>query len=121
MAAALAEGTTVLENAAREPEVVDLTQCLIAMGADIEGVGTTTFTIKGVERLNPCSYNVIPDRIETGTYLVAAAATPRPVKPKDTREEKHPGGLLNFQETRGQLRTGSDWIELAKHGNRPRA
>src|SRR5690625_7966233 len=77
MAAALAEGTTILENAAREPEVVDLTQCLIAMGADIEGAGTTTLTIKGVERLHPCRYHVMPGRIETGTYVVAAPAPPR--------------------------------------------
>lgn len=121
MAAVLAEGTTVLENAAREPEVVDLTQCLIAMGADIEGVGTTTLTIKGVERLNPCSYNVMPDRIETGTYLVAAAATRGRVKLKDTREDILEGVLLKLQEAGGQISTGPDWIELDMHGNRPRA
>lgn len=121
MAAVLAEGTTVLENAAREPEVVDLTQCLIAMGADIQGVGTATLTIKGVERLNPCSYNVMPDRIETGTYLVAAAATRGRVKLKDTRENILEGVLLKLQEAGGQISTGPDWIELDMNGNRPRA
>ena len=75
MAAALAEGTTVLENAAREPEVVDLAECLKAMGANIEGAGSDVITIHGVERLHGASYSVMPDRIETGTFLVAAAAT----------------------------------------------
>ncbi|MER2493309.1 UDP-N-acetylglucosamine 1-carboxyvinyltransferase [Catenovulum sediminis] len=75
MAAVLAEGQTVLENAAREPEVVDLANCLIAMGADIQGAGTDTITINGVEKLHACDYSVLPDRIETGTFLVAAAVT----------------------------------------------
>ncbi len=75
MAATLAEGTTVLENAAREPEVVDLANFLIAMGAKISGAGTSTITIEGVEDLQGCEYSVVPDRIETGTYLVGAAVT----------------------------------------------
>lgn len=75
MAAVLAEGTTILENAAREPEIVDLAECLIAMGAKIKGVGTDRLEIEGVKTLNGCTYEVMPDRIETGTYLVAAAAT----------------------------------------------
>ncbi|MDQ2078265.1 UDP-N-acetylglucosamine 1-carboxyvinyltransferase [Marinimicrobium sp. ABcell2] len=121
MAAVLAEGTTILENAAREPEVVDLAQCLVAMGADIQGIGTATLTIKGVERLNSCYYNVMPDRIETGTYLVAAAATRGRVKLKDTREDILEGVLLKLQEAGGQISTGPDWIELDMKGNRPRA
>ena len=87
MAAALADGKTILENAAREPEVVDLAECLIAMGADIKGHGSATIEINGVERLHGCHYDVLPDRVETGTYLVAAAATRGRVKLKDTRED----------------------------------
>ena len=75
MAAALAEGQSIIENAAREPEVVDLANCLIAMGADIQGAGTDTIIVNGVESLKGCRYSVMPDRIETGTFLVAAAAT----------------------------------------------
>ena len=82
MAACLADGETIIENAAREPEVVDLADCLITMGAKIEGAGTDTIRVTGVERLNGCTYSVLPDRIEAGTYLIAAAATggPRSVK-----------------------------------------
>jgi UDP-N-acetylglucosamine 1-carboxyvinyltransferase len=75
MAAVLAKGKTILENAAREPEVVDLANCLNAMGANVEGIGSATITINGVSQLRGCRYNVMPDRIETGTYLTAAAAT----------------------------------------------
>ncbi len=84
MAAALADGRTVIENAAREPEIVDLAQCLIAMGAKIEGYGTERLVIDGVERLHGCDYSVMPDRIEIGTYLVAVAATGGHIKPGDT-------------------------------------
>ncbi|MFB1037283.1 MAG: UDP-N-acetylglucosamine 1-carboxyvinyltransferase, partial [Sinobacterium sp.] len=80
MAATLAEGQTVIENAAREPEVVDLANFLNAMGADVQGAGSNTMTINGVERLHGCEYTVMPDRIETGTYLVAVAATGGKVK-----------------------------------------
>ena len=87
MAAALAEGTSVLENAAREPEVVDLAACLIAMGAKIRGQGSDTITVEGVERLHGCHYDVMPDRIETGTFLVAAAASGGCVRVRNTRAD----------------------------------
>ena len=84
MAAALADGETIIENAAREPEVVDLAECLITMGARIEGHGTDTIRVQGVENLHGCTYSVLPDRIEAGTYLIAAAATSGRVRLKDT-------------------------------------
>ncbi len=87
MAAALADGTTVLENAAREPEVIDLAHCLVAMGANIEGIGSDVITVHGVERLHGASYPVMPDRIETGTFLVAATATGGRIKLRDTRAD----------------------------------
>ncbi|WP_111641170.1 UDP-N-acetylglucosamine 1-carboxyvinyltransferase [Marinimicrobium alkaliphilum] len=121
MAAALADGITVLENAAREPEVVDLANCLVAMGAQIDGIGTPTLTIRGVERLEGCTYTVMPDRIETGTYLVAAAATRGRVKLKDTREDILEGVLLKLEEAGAHISTGKDWIALDMKGNRPRA
>ena len=121
MAAALARGTTVIENAAREPEVEDLANCLIAMGAGIEGAGTDTITIHGVERLEGCRYNVLPDRIETGTYLVAGAITGGRVRLKDTRPEIIDSVLVKLEEAGAEINTGSDWIELDMKGNRPRA
>ncbi len=121
MAAVLADGKTVLENAAREPEVVDLARCLVAMGADIEGIGTATLTIRGVERLGGCVYNIMPDRIETGTYLVAAAATRGRVRLKNTREDILEAVLLKLEEAGAHIDTGDNWIELDMKGNRPRA
>ena len=121
MAAVLAEGKTVLENAAREPEVVDLALCLQAMGAEIEGVGTATLTINGVKSLQGCRYNVMPDRIETGTYLTAAAATGGCVKLKDTREDILESVLLKLEEAGAFISTGADWISLDMKGNRPKA
>lgn len=121
MAATLAEGKTILENAAREPEVVDLAQCLIAMGADIRGHGTATIEIHGVERLHGCRYDVQPDRVETGTYLVAAAATRGRIKVKDTREDLLEAVLLKLNEAGASITTGKDWIELDMKGNRPKA
>ena len=121
MAAALADGKTILENAAREPEVVDLAECLIAMGADIKGHGTATIEINGVERLHGCHYNVLPDRVETGTYLVAAAATGGRVKLKDTREDLLEAVVLKLEEAGAHINTGPDWIELDMKGNRPKA
>lgn len=121
MAAVLAEGTTVLENAAREPEVVDLARCLQAMGADIEGIGTATLTIHGVKSLQGCYYDVMPDRIETGTYLTAAAATRGRVKLKDTRDTILEAVLLKLEEAGAHINTGKDWIELDMRGNRPKA
>ena len=121
MAAALAEGTTVIENAAREPEVVDLAECINAMGGKITGHGTPTITIEGVERLHGCNYAVMPDRIETGTYLVAAAATGGKVKLKDTRADILEAVLVKLEEAGAKLTAGDDWIELDMEGRRPKA
>ena len=121
MAAALAKGRSVLENAAREPEVVDLANCLIAMGAKIQGAGTDTITIDGVERLHGARYSVMPDRIETGTYLVAAAATGGKVKLKDTDPTILEAVLAKLQEAGAEVTTGDDWIALDMHGKRPKA
>ena len=121
MAAALAKGRTVLENAAREPEVVDLANCLIAMGAKIEGAGTDTIVIEGVERLNGATYSVMPDRIETGTYLVAAAMTGGRVKVKDTDTTTLEAVLSKLQEAGAEVTSGKDWIEVNMHGKRPKA
>ena len=121
MAAVLAEGRTTLENAAREPEIVDLAELLLAMGARISGIGTSTLIIDGVDRLHGCHYSVMPDRIETGTYLVAAAATRGRVRLKDTNEAILEGVLLKLEEAGASISTGKDWIELDMKGNRPRA
>ncbi|WP_439133193.1 UDP-N-acetylglucosamine 1-carboxyvinyltransferase [Pseudomaricurvus sp.] len=121
MAAALAEGTTILENAAREPEVVDLANCLVAMGAEISGIGTDTLTIKGVERLEGCTYSVMPDRIETGTFLTAAAAARGRVLLKDTDASILEAVLLKLEEAGATITTGPDWIELDMKGKRPKA
>ncbi|MEJ2445043.1 MAG: UDP-N-acetylglucosamine 1-carboxyvinyltransferase [Exilibacterium sp.] len=121
MAAVLAEGKTVLENAAREPEVVDLANCLVAMGANIEGIGSDTLVIQGVKRLDGCTYSVMPDRIETGTYLTAAAAVRGRVKLKDTRADILEVVLLKLEEAGAHISVGKDWIELDMKGNRPKA
>lgn len=121
MAAALAEGTTIIENAAREPEVVDLANCLNAMGAKVSGQGTPTLTIEGVERLHGCNYAVMPDRIETGTYLVAAAATCGKVKLKDTRADILEAVLVKLEEAGAKIELGEDWISLDMEGRRPKA
>lgn len=121
MAAVLAEGTTIIENAAREPEVVDLANCLNAMGAKVSGQGTPTLTIEGVERLHGCNYAVMPDRIETGTYLVAAAATCGKVKLKDTRADILEAVLVKLEEAGAKIEVGEDWISLDMEGRRPKA
>ncbi|MCP5162996.1 MAG: UDP-N-acetylglucosamine 1-carboxyvinyltransferase [Hahellaceae bacterium] len=121
MAAALADGKTILENAAREPEVSDLAECLIAMGAQITGHGTSTIEVIGVPRLHGAHFNVLPDRVETGTYLVAAAATRGRVKLKDTNEHLLEAVLLKLEEAGAHISTGPDWIELDMKGNRPKA
>lgn len=121
MAATLAEGQTVIENAAREPEVVDLADCLIAMGADIRGQGTDTIVINGKVKLHGCSYSVMSDRIETGTYLIAVAATRGKIRIKDTRPDTLEAVLSKLEEAGADLRVGDDWIELDMHGRRPRA
>lgn len=121
MAATLAKGRTVLENAAREPEVIDLADCLIAMGAKIQGAGTDTITIDGVDKLGGARYDVMPDRIETGTYLVAAAVTGGRVKLKDTDPTILEAVLAKLQEAGAEITTGKDWIALDMHGKRPKA
>jgi UDP-N-acetylglucosamine 1-carboxyvinyltransferase len=121
MAATLAKGTTVIENAAREPEVVDLANCLNAMGARIGGAGTDTIVIDGVESLSGTHYNVLPDRIETGTYLVAAAITGGRIKIKDTRPHLLEAVLVKLHEAGAELEVGEDHIELDMGGRRPRA
>lgn len=121
MAATLAEGQTIIENAAREPEVVDLARCLKEMGADISGEGTATITINGVSKLHGCEYSVMPDRIETGTYLIAVAATRGKIKVKDTRPGILESVLSKLEEAGAQIELGEDWISLDMHGQRPRA
>ncbi len=121
MAAALAKGRTVLENAAREPEVVDLANFINAMGGKVSGAGTDTIIIDGVERLGGGRYSVMPDRIETGTYLVAAAATGGRVKLKDTDPTILEAVLAKLQEAGAEITTGPDWIELDMKGKKPKA
>jgi len=116
MAAALAEGITILENAAREPEVVDLAQCLIAMGARIKGHGTDLITIEGVENLHGAEYRVMPDRIETGTFLAAAAATGGSVIVRDTRPDILDAVLDKLEEANARIERGTDYIGLAMRG-----
>jgi len=112
MAAVLAKGKTVLENAAREPEIVDLGECLIAMGAKISGLGTARLEVEGVDALDGCRFEVMPDRIETGTYLCAAAATRGRVKLKDTRADILESVLLKLEEAGAEIEVGKDWISL---------
>ena len=121
MAAALAEGTTVLENCAQEPEVVDLANCLIAMGARIEGAGTNKIIIHGVDRLHGGHYDVLPDRIETGTFLVAGAMTGGRVMAKKTRADIMDSVLQKLEEAGAHVNTGEDFIEVDMRGNRPKA
>jgi UDP-N-acetylglucosamine 1-carboxyvinyltransferase len=121
MAATLAEGETLIENAAREPEVVDLAECLIAMGANIEGHGTSAIRIQGVPSLKGCQYEVMPDRIETGTYLVAAAISRGKVLLKGTRADIMDAVLAKLEEAGAQLEIGDDWIALDMQGRQPKS
>jgi UDP-N-acetylglucosamine 1-carboxyvinyltransferase len=121
MAATLAEGTTVINNAAREPEVVDLAHCLIRMGAKIEGAGTDTITIAGVDQLFGTYHNILADRIETGTYLTATAMTGGRIKLKNTRPSLLEAVLAKLREIGARIETGEDWIVLDMGGRRPRA
>ncbi|MGB5539215.1 MAG: UDP-N-acetylglucosamine 1-carboxyvinyltransferase [Gammaproteobacteria bacterium] len=121
MAATLADGVTYIENAAREPEVTDLAHCLNAMGAKVSGAGTDTIVVEGVERLAGTEYSVLPDRIETGTYLVAAAITGGRVKLKDTRPDIMDAVLQTLREAGASIETGADWIALDMDGRRPQA
>ena len=121
MAATLAEGETVIENAAREPEVVDLAQFLIAMGAKIQGAGTDKIVVEGVERLRGTSYEVLPDRIESGTYLVAGAITRGNVRIKNTRPDHLDAVLAKLEEAGAKVGVGESWVEVDMRGRRPRA
>ncbi len=120
MAATLADGETLIENAAREPEVVDLANFLIRMGAKIHGAGTDTISVVGVEKLTGCEYEVMPDRIETGTFLVAGAVTRGRVRTKNTRPGLLDAVLVKLVEAGARIETGDDWIELDMRGRRPK-
>ena len=121
MAAVLADGTTVLENCAQEPEVVDLAHCLNAMGARVEGAGTNKITIHGVDRLHGGRYDVLPDRIETGTFLVAGAMTGGRVIAKKTRADIMDAVLQKLEDAGAHVNTGTDFIEVDMRGQRPKA
>ncbi|WP_340121585.1 UDP-N-acetylglucosamine 1-carboxyvinyltransferase [Methylobacter svalbardensis] len=123
MAAALAEGTTIIENAAKEPEVTDLAHFLNKMGAKITGIGTDVLVIEGVEKLGVDSihYDILPDRIETGTYLIAAAITGGSIKLKNTRPDILDAVLEKLVEAGADITTGKDWIKLDMHGKKPKA
>ncbi len=121
MAATLAEGTTIIENAAQEPEVADLAECLNSMGAGITGHGSNTIVIEGVERLSGYDYAVVPDRIEAGTFLTAAAMTGGRVRALNAAPHTLDAVLAKLEEAGGQITTGEDWIELDMGGRRPRA
>jgi UDP-N-acetylglucosamine 1-carboxyvinyltransferase len=121
MAATLADGETVLENAAREPEVVDLANFLISMGAKIQGAGTDKIVIQGVAKLHGTTYEVLPDRIESGTYLVAGAITRGHVRIKNTRPEHLDAVTAKLREAGATVNIGDTWIEVDMRGRRPRS
>ncbi len=121
MAATMAKGTTVLENAAREPEVIDLANCLIKMGAKIDGAGTDRIEIEGVDNLVGCEYSIVPDRIEAGTYLVAAAMTGGKVKLKNTQPNLLDAVLAKLQEAGANIEGDENSISLDMGSNRPRS
>lgn len=121
MAAALAQGTTVIENAAREPEIIDLAKCMNTWGAYVQGAGSNTITINGVDKMHGGYYKVMPDRIETGTYLAAAAATGGKVRTTQTDPSTMGAVLLKLEETGAIITQGDDWIELDMQGKRPKA
>jgi len=121
MAATLASGQTIIHNAAREPEVSDLAYFLNALGAKISGIGTSTLVIDGVKELSGGNFQVMPDRIETGTYLTAAAITRGRIRLKNTRPDLLESVLLKLSEAGANIETGTDWISLDMKGNRPKA
>jgi len=121
MAAVLAEGETIIENAAREPEVVDLAMFMNAMGAKVSGAGTDRIVIEGVRRLHGVHYDVLPDRIEGGTYLVAGAITSGQVRIKNTRPDHLESVLVKLREAGARVDSGENWIEVDMRGRRPRA
>jgi UDP-N-acetylglucosamine 1-carboxyvinyltransferase len=121
MAAALAEGTTVIENAAREPEITDLADCLNAMGAKISGMGTSEIIVEGVVRLHGATHRVIADRIEAGTFLVAAAATRSKIRVKHVNPHHLDAVLKKLEEAGASIDVGEDYVDLDMHGRRPKA
>ena len=121
MTAALAEGTTIMENCAREPEIVDLADFLNKMGAQVEGAGSDTITIHGVESLKGCSHRVIADRVETGTYLIAAAATGGRIKVRDANPEHLEVVIGKLKEAGAKIMQTEDMIELDMEGQRPQS
>ena len=121
MAASLAEGKTVINNAAKEPEVVDLADCLNKMGAKIKGQGTDRIVIKGVKTLEGCDFSVIPDRVETATYLTAVAMTGGSIKIKRTRPDSVDSVLNKLREAGAIIESGEDWVSLKMEKNRPKA
>ena len=121
MAAALAHGRTVIENSAREPEVVDLANFLISLGARIEGAGTSVITIDGVQRLHGGEYTVLPDRIETGTFLVAGAVSGGHVRCENTDCSILEDVLAKLREAGAEIECGKGWIDLDMKGRKPKA
>ena len=121
MAATLADGETIIENAAREPEVIDLANFLTAMGARIQGAGTDKIAVQGVKSLHSTSYDVLPDRIEAGTYLVAGAITGGHIRVKNTRPEHLDAVLNKLSEAGATIGTGPNWVELDMRGRRPKS
>ena len=121
MAAVLADGETVLENAAREPEVTDLANFLVGMGAKIDGIGSSTLLVQGVDRLGGTAYSVLPDRIETGTYLVAAAMTGGHIRALQTAPDTLEAVLIKLAEAGATIETGKDWVDIDMQGRRPEA
>jgi UDP-N-acetylglucosamine 1-carboxyvinyltransferase len=121
MAAVLAKGESVIENAAREPEVVDLADALKKMGALIEGAGTDTIRVQGVDALQGVSHSVLPDRIESGTYLVAGAITGGRVRINHARPDHLDAVLKKLVEAGAVIEAGKDWVQLDMGGQRPRA
>ena len=121
MAATLAEGITIIENAAREPEVIDLANCLIAMGADIKGAGTDVIIIQGVESLEGASFSVMPDRVEVGTYLTAVAMTGGKVKIKSAKPEYLSSVISKLEFSGAIITQGDNWVEIFMNNNKPNA
>ena len=121
MAACLADGVTRIENAAREPEVKDLADCLIKMGADIQGAGTEVVTIRGVEKLDGASFRVMPDRVEVGTYLTAVAMTGGNVKIKSAKPEYLSSVISKLELSGATITSGDDWVEIVMNKDRPEA
>ncbi len=121
MAAALAEGETILENAAREPEIVDLADCINAMGGKVSGAGTDNITIQGVEKLHACEYDILPDRIETGTFLVAAAVSRGSIRCEKAAPKTLDAVLSKLEQAGAEIEVGEDWISLDMKGQQPKA